>query len=166
MVCDGVLQHFSGLEEAVFRNINACKELSQVTRTSLGPNGKNKMIVNNLEKLFVTNDAATIMKEMEVMHPAARILVMGSDQQQKEVGDASNFVVVFAGELLQQAEGLIRMGLHPGDVIEGYKKASQKALELLDGTLFTWLKAAHADAAWAMPISSFSFSFPFNQSLS
>lgn len=116
----------------MYRNINACKELSQVTRTSLGPNGKNKMIVNNLEKLFVTNDAATIMKEMEVIHPAARLLVMASEQQQKEVGDASNFVIVFAGELLQLAEGLLKLGLHPNDVVEGYKKASKKALELLD----------------------------------
>lgn len=90
------------------------------------------MIVNHLEKLFVTNDAATIMKEMEVQHPAARLLVMASEQQQKEVGDASNFVVVFAGELLMKAEALLKMGLHPSDVVEGYNRASRKALELLD----------------------------------
>jgi hypothetical protein len=59
-------QHYSGLEEAVFRNITACKELTQSTRTSLGPNGMNKMIINHIDKLFVTNDAATVLRELEV----------------------------------------------------------------------------------------------------
>lgn len=60
------MQHFSGLEEAVFRNINACRELAQSTRTALGPNGMNKMIINHIDKLFVTNDAATIIREIDV----------------------------------------------------------------------------------------------------
>lgn len=59
-------KHFSGLEEAVYRNIQACKELAQTTRTAYGPNGMNKMVINHLEKLFVTNDAATILRELEV----------------------------------------------------------------------------------------------------
>ena len=125
-------QTYQGLDEAVYRNINACRSLSQVTRTSLGPNGKNKMIINHLDKLFVTSDANTMIKEMEIVHPAAKMLVMAAEQQEKEVGDASNFVVVFAGELLHRAEGLLRMGLHPRDVIEGYSQASKKALEELE----------------------------------
>mmetsp|Transcript_21195 Transcript_21195/g.35405 ORF Transcript_21195/g.35405 Transcript_21195/m.35405 type:complete len:537 (+) Transcript_21195:33-1643(+) len=125
-------RHYQGTEEATLRNIEACKDLTQVVRTSLGPNGMNKMVINHLEKLFVTSDAATIIKELEVVHPAAKMVVMASKQQEQEVGDNTNLVVVFAGELLQQAESLIRMGLHISDIVFGYKKAGAKALELLE----------------------------------
>ncbi|KAJ3194857.1 T-complex protein 1 subunit theta [Irineochytrium annulatum] len=130
MLKDGY-KHMQGLEEAVYRNIAATKELSTITRTSLGPNGRNKMVINHLEKLFVTNDAATIIKELEVVHPAAKLMVMASQQQEAEMGDQTNFVIVFAGELLQQAEYLLRMGLHPSEVIEGFEVASKKAMEIL-----------------------------------
>lgn len=60
------MQHYSGLEEAIYRNITACKELTQITKTSLGPNGMNKMIINHIDKLFVTNDAATVIRELDV----------------------------------------------------------------------------------------------------
>uniref|UniRef100_A0A665XBP6 T-complex protein 1 subunit theta n=1 Tax=Echeneis naucrates TaxID=173247 RepID=A0A665XBP6_ECHNA len=108
MLKDGA-KHYSGLEEAVFRNIRACKELSQTTRTAYGPNGMNKMVINHLEKLFVTNDAATILRELEVQHPAAKMIVMASHMQEQEVGDGTNFVLVFAGALLELAEELLRM---------------------------------------------------------
>uniref|UniRef100_A0A3Q2YQ88 T-complex protein 1 subunit theta n=1 Tax=Hippocampus comes TaxID=109280 RepID=A0A3Q2YQ88_HIPCM len=130
MLKDGA-KHYSGLEEAVFRNIRACKELSQTTRSAYGPNGMNKMVINHLEKLFVTNDAATILRELEVQHPAAKMIVMASHMQEQEVGDGTNFVLVFAGALLEQAEELLRMGLSVSEVIEGYEKACRKALELL-----------------------------------
>nr|KAF6269174.1 chaperonin containing TCP1 subunit 8 [Pipistrellus kuhlii] len=104
-------KHFSGLEEAVYRNIQACKELAQTTRTAYGPNGMNKMVINHLEKLFVTNDAATILRELEVQHPAAKMIVMASHMQEQEVGDGTNFVLVFAGALLELAEELLRIGL-------------------------------------------------------
>ncbi len=78
-------KYLSGLQEAVLRNTDAAKKLAQITRTSLGPNGMNKMVVNHLEKLFVTNDAATIIKELDVVHPAAKMLVMASQQQEQEV---------------------------------------------------------------------------------
>lgn len=124
-------KHYSGLDDAVYRNIQACRELTQKTRSSLGPNGMNKMVVNHLEKLFVTNDAATIIKELEVQHPAAKMLVLASQMQEQEVGDGTNFVLVFAGALLDAAEGLLRTGLSPPEVIEGYEKACKKALEIL-----------------------------------
>ena len=79
------MQHLQGLEEAVYRNIAATKDLTEITRTSLGPNGRNKMVINHLEKLFVTNDAATIIRELEVVHPAVKLLVMASQQQEQEV---------------------------------------------------------------------------------
>ena len=83
-------KHLSGLEETVLKNIDACKQLSKMTRTSLGPNGMNKMVINHLEKLFVTSDAATIVKELEVAHPAARLLVMAAQAQEQEIGDGTN----------------------------------------------------------------------------
>ncbi|XP_015769504.1 PREDICTED: T-complex protein 1 subunit theta-like [Acropora digitifera] len=130
MLKDGA-KHYSGLDEAVFRNITACRHLTQITRSSLGPNGMNKMVVNHLEKLFVTNDAATIIKELEVQHPAAKMLVLASQMQEQEIGDGTNLVLVFSGALLDAAEELLRMGLSPPEVIEGYEKACKKALEIL-----------------------------------
>jgi T-complex protein 1 subunit theta len=124
-------QSFSGLEEAVLRNINACIELTELTRTSLGPFGMNKIIINQIEKLFVTKDASTIVKELSVEHPAARIIVLASQQQDREIGDATNFVIIFAGELLKQALSLFQLGLHPNDVITGFNDACEKALTSL-----------------------------------
>ncbi|KAG6507647.1 hypothetical protein ZIOFF_032998 [Zingiber officinale] len=125
-------KHLSGLDEAVLKNIDACKQLSDITRTSLGPNGMNKMVINHLDKLFVTNDAATIVDELEVQHPAAKILVLAGKAQQEEIGDGANLTISFAGELLQNAEELIRMGLHPSDIISGYTKAVNKTVAILD----------------------------------
>eukprot|EP00270_Netrium_digitus_P022128 TRINITY_DN979_c0_g1_i2.p1 TRINITY_DN979_c0_g1~~TRINITY_DN979_c0_g1_i2.p1 ORF type:complete len:566 (+),score=145.14 TRINITY_DN979_c0_g1_i2:66-1700(+) len=125
-------KHLSGLEEAVLKNIDACKQLSQITRTSMGPNGMNKMIINHLDKLFVTSDAATIVNELEVQHPAAKLLVLAAKAQQEEIGDGANLVITLAGELLQNAEELISSGLHPSEIINGYTKATTKALEFLE----------------------------------
>jgi T-complex protein 1 subunit theta len=131
-------RHYSGLEEAILKNIEACKQLSTITRTSLGPYGLNKMVVNNLEKLFVTTDAATIMKELEVHHPAAKLVVMAAKLQESEAGDATNLVVILAGELLRMAEELIQTGLHPSDIVSGYEKASQYVISILpDLAVFT-----------------------------
>ncbi|KAK1295657.1 T-complex protein 1 subunit alpha [Acorus calamus] len=125
-------KHLSGLDEAVLKNIDACKQLSVITRTSLGPNGMNKMVINHLDKLFVTNDAATIVNELEVQHPAAKILVLAGKAQQEEIGDGANLTISFAGELLEGAEELIRMGLHPSEIISGYIKAIDKTIKILD----------------------------------
>lgn len=124
-------RHLSGVEEAVLKNIEACKELSDITRTSLGPNGRNKLVINHLDKLFITNDAATIVSELEIQHPAAKILVLAGKAQQEEIGDGANLTISFAGELLRGAEELIRMGLHPSEIIIGYTKGINKAIEIL-----------------------------------
>ncbi|XP_067896613.1 T-complex protein 1 subunit theta [Heterodontus francisci] len=139
MLKDGA-KHFSGLEEAVYRNIQACKELARTTRTAYGPNGMNKMVISHVEKLFVTNDAATILRELEVQHPAAKMLVMASHMQEQEVGDGTNFVLVFSGALLELAEELLRMGLSVSEVIEGYEAASKKALEILPDLICSSVK--------------------------
>ncbi|KAJ8027466.1 T-complex protein 1 subunit theta [Holothuria leucospilota] len=130
MLKDGA-KHFSGLEEAIYRNIGACKELAETTRSAYGPNGMNKMVINHIDKLFVTNDAATILRELEVQHPAAKMLVLATQQMEQEIGDGTNFVMVFAGALLEYAEDLLRMGLSPTEVIEGYEVALKKTLEIL-----------------------------------
>jgi len=124
-------QHYSGLEEAVYKNIDACRQIANIIRTSFGPNGMNKMVVNHLDKLFVTSDAATIIRELDVQHPAAKLLIFASQMQESEVGDGTNFVIIFAAKLLEKAENLLRMGLSPAEVIEGYELAAKKALEIL-----------------------------------
>lgn len=136
MMKDGA-RFFSGLEEAVIRNIGACKEFSETVQTCYGPNGMNKMVINHLDKLFVTNDAATIMRELEVEHPAAKMLILGSQMQENEIGDGTNYVIIIAGQLLKEAEGLIRMGLTPTEVADGYERALDKALEILDSQEMT-----------------------------
>ena len=127
--------HLTGVEEAVIRNLRACKELAELTRTSLGPQGMNKMIINHLGKMFVTSDTATILSEMEIDHPAAKMIVMAGRMQEQEVGDGSNFVIILAGELLSFAEDLIYTGLHPQDIINSYQMAARKAASILETDL-------------------------------
>lgn len=83
---------YEGLQGAVFRNIDAAKAIAAMVRTSLGPNGMNKLVLNHLEKIIVTSDCASILRELEVQHPAARILVLASEMQESEFGDQTNFV--------------------------------------------------------------------------
>ncbi|KAG2118227.1 chaperonin Cpn60/TCP-1 family [Suillus discolor] len=125
-------KHLQGLEDAVLRNIQAISELSDLVRTSFGPNGRNKLIINHLGRLFVTSDAATIIREIEVIHPAAKLLVMASQAQESEMGDSTNMVIILAGELLKKSENLLVMGLHPSEVIKGYELACAKALAELE----------------------------------
>lgn len=87
--------------------------------------------------MILTNDAATILRELEVMHPAAKLLVMATQQQEAEMGDATNMVMILAGELLKKAEELIRMGLKTSDIVLGYEKAQNATLQVLEGTSCT-----------------------------
>mmetsp|Transcript_84551 Transcript_84551/g.244264 ORF Transcript_84551/g.244264 Transcript_84551/m.244264 type:complete len:540 (+) Transcript_84551:83-1702(+) len=125
-------KHFSGVDEALLRNIEACKNLAQITKTSLGPYGMNKLIINHLGKHFVTSDTNTIVTELEVMHPAAKLLVMAAKSQEQECGDGTNFCVSFGGELLLRAEELLKEGIHASDVLKGYELARTKALEFIE----------------------------------
>ncbi|GAX82224.1 hypothetical protein CEUSTIGMA_g9652.t1 [Chlamydomonas eustigma] len=125
-------KHLSGLQEAVIKNIEACRELSMIARTSLGPNGMSKMVINHLEKLFVTSDASTIINELEVQHPAAKLLVFAARAQEQEIGDGTNLVIALGGELLGKAESLLSDGLHTSEISDGYQKAAIKALEILE----------------------------------
>jgi T-complex protein 1 subunit theta len=132
MLTDLLKEGHKHLTEVALQNIDSVKNLAEITRTSLGPRGMNKMIINHLEKLFVTNDAATIIKELDVIHPAAKMAVLASQAQEQEIGDGTNFVIVFIGSLLENAESLLRKGLHPSEIIDGYSKAVQKSFEILE----------------------------------
>jgi len=127
---DGYKQ-FTGVEEAVLNNTDAVKQFAEILRTSFGPNGMNKIVINHIGTVYVTSDAATIVQELQVEHPAANVVVQAAGMQEKEIGDGSNFVVVFAGELMKKAEEMIGMGLHPSDIVAGYDKAVRKALEYI-----------------------------------
>jgi len=94
-----------------------------------------KIVINHLDKLFVTSDAATIIRELEVEHPAANLLVAAAKAAQQEVGDGAGFVVAFAGELLSQAESLLREGLTTGEVADGYARTAARALDILEHKL-------------------------------
>lgn len=126
-----MFQMLSGIEEAVFSNINACKQLAKSVRSAYGPNGMNKMIINHIEKQFVTSDAGTIIRELDIEHPAAKLMVLASQMQDAEVGDGTNFVIVLSGALLEAAEELLRLGVTPIEICEGYEKALEKIIELL-----------------------------------
>jgi len=129
-------QHFYGIQEAVLKNIEACKVLASIVRTSYGPNGRNKLISNRLNKIFITSDAATIVRELEVVHPAAKMVVAASQAQERDVGDGTGLVLVLAGELLNQAADLLHQGLHPSEIVKGYKRSCEEALKIMEeGTL-------------------------------
>lgn len=87
---------YEGLQGAVLKNIEAAKAIAGMVRTSMGPNGMNKLVLNHLEKIIVTSDCATILKELEIQHPAAKMLVLASEMQENEYGDQTNFVSIFS----------------------------------------------------------------------
>ena len=119
---------------AVIRNIEACRAIAQTVQTSLGPYGRNKIVINHLQKMILTSDAASILRELDVVHPAAKLIVMASQQQEAEMGDATNMVIVLCGEMLKKAEELLRMGLKISDVVQGFERAQKEALRCLDRT--------------------------------
>ncbi|CAN8096737.1 unnamed protein product [Discula destructiva] len=128
----GGYNNYDSEDGAVLRNIDACRAISSTVQTSLGPYGRNKIVINHLQKMILTSDAATILRELDVVHPAAKLLVMASQQQDAEMGDATNLVIILAGELLKKAEDLLRMGLKTSDIVAGYERAQKIALEALE----------------------------------
>ena len=117
--------------EAQRNNIAAAKIIAEIVRTSLGPRGMDKMLVDDLGDVTITNDGATILKEIDVQHPAAKMLVEISKTTDNEVGDGTTSVVVLAGALLESAESLINQDVHPTIIVDGYRKAAKKAKQLL-----------------------------------
>ncbi|TMI47238.1 thermosome subunit [Candidatus Bathyarchaeota archaeon] len=118
--------------EAQRSNIMAAKVLAETVRSTIGPKGMDKMLVAGMGDIVITNDGATIMKEMDVQNPAAKMLVEVAKTQDSEVGDGTTTAVVLAGELLAGAEALLDKDIHPNVIIDGYRDAAEKAQEILD----------------------------------
>lgn len=119
--------------DAQRNNILAAKVVAETVKTTLGPRGMDKMLVSTIGDVVITNDGATIMKELDVQHPAAKMLVEVAKTQDNEVGDGTTTAVVLTGKLLEQAEKLLDKDVHPTVIVEGYKKAADKAREILNG---------------------------------
>jgi archaeal chaperonin len=119
-------------QDALKANIMAAKIIAESVRSSLGPKGMDKMLVDGFGDVTITNDGATILDEMEVQHPAAKMMVEVAKTQDDEVGDGTTTSVVVAGELLKKAEELIDQGIHPTVIVDGYREASNRALEVLN----------------------------------
>src|ERR1051325_12192890 len=117
--------------DAQKNNITAAKIVGDIVKTSLGPRGMDKMLVDSLGDVTITNDGATILKEIDVQHPAAKMMVEISKATDNEVGDGTTSVVVLAGSLIEKAEELIMKNVHPTIIVDGFKNASQKAIETL-----------------------------------
>ncbi|HVB12742.1 MAG TPA: thermosome subunit beta [Nitrososphaerales archaeon] len=118
--------------DAQRNNIYAAKLIAEIVKTCLGPRGMDKMLVDSMGDVTITNDGATILKEIDVQHPAAKMIIEISKTTDNEVGDGTTSAVVFAGALLEQAEDLIDKGVHPTIIVDGYRKAADRALEVLD----------------------------------
>ena len=113
-------------------NIMAARLVAETVRTTLGPKGMDKMIVDSLGDITVTNDGVTILEEMQIEHPAAKMIVEVAKTQEAEVGDGTTTAVVIAGELLKRAEELLDQEVHPTVVARGYRIATEKAIEVLE----------------------------------
>ncbi len=119
-------------KDAQHANIAAAKAIADTIRTTLGPKGMDKMLVDSLGDVVITNDGVTILEEMEIEHPAAKMIVEVAKTQEQEVGDGTTTAAVLAGELLKKAETLLDQNVHPTVITKGFKIAKEKALELLE----------------------------------
>ena len=119
-------------KDAQKNNITAAKLIAEVVRSSLGPRGMDKMLVDSLGDVTVTNDGATILKEIDVQHPAAKMMVEVAKSVDNEVGDGTTSAVVLAGALLEKAEQLIAKDVHPTIIVDGYRKSAAKVIEILN----------------------------------
>src|ERR687898_2499328 len=119
-------------KDAKRNNITAAKVVAELVRTSLGPRGMDKMLVDSVGDVTITNDGATILKEIDVQHPAAKMMVEISKATDNEVGDGTTSVVILAGALIEKAEDLITKDVHPTIIVDGYRKSATKAIEVLN----------------------------------
>jgi len=136
--------------DAQSNNIFAAKLIAEIVKTSLGPRGMDKMLVDTLGDVTITNDGATILKEIDVQHPAAKMVVEISKTTDQEVGDGTTSAAVLTGALLENAEELIRKDVHPTIIVDGYSKAADKALEVLDKIA---IKVPATDKKWLQKIA-------------
>lgn len=119
-------------KDAQRNNILAAKVVAEIVKTTLGPKGMDKMIVDSAGNIIVTNDGVTILEEMEIDHPAAKMMVEIAKTQETEVGDGTTTVALLAGKLLEHAERLLDRNIHPTVIVKGYRMASEKAISILN----------------------------------
>ncbi|MEM7819577.1 MAG: thermosome subunit beta [Candidatus Aenigmatarchaeota archaeon] len=119
-------------KDAQARNIMAAKAVADAIRSTLGPKGMDKMLVDSIGDITITNDGATILNEMDIEHPAAKMVIEVAKTQEDEVGDGTTTAVVITGELLKKAESLLDQNIHPTMIIRGFRIAKNKSLEILD----------------------------------
>lgn len=120
-------------KEALSMNIAAAKAVASIIKSTLGPRGMDKMLVNPLGDITITNDGATILHDMSIEHPAAKMVVEVAQSLESSAGDGTTSAVVFTGTLLEKAENLIDNGVHPTVIVKGYRLAAEKAIEILEG---------------------------------
>src|SRR6202171_611292 len=118
--------------DAQRNNMQAAKLIAELVKTSLGPRGMDKMLVDSIGDVTITNDGATMLKEIDVQHPAAKMMVEIAKAVDGEVGDGTTSSVILAGALLANAEKLLEKGVHPMLIVNGYRKAAQQAQKILD----------------------------------
>ncbi|MFZ3148539.1 MAG: thermosome subunit alpha [Methanothrix sp.] len=118
-------------KDAISNNIMAARAVANAVRSTLGPKGMDKLLVDSLGDVTITNDGVTILKEMDVQHPAAKMLIEAAKTQDKEVGDGTTTVAVLAGELLKKAEVLLDQKVHPTMIVQGYRMAAEKAVQIV-----------------------------------
>ncbi|MCW6158543.1 MAG: TCP-1/cpn60 chaperonin family protein [Thermoplasmatales archaeon] len=119
-------------KNAMQNNINAAKAIADAVKTTLGPRGMDKMLVDSLGDIVITNDGVTILKEMDIDHPAAKMMVEVSKTQDQEVGDGTTTAAILAGEFLRKAEDLLNQNVHPTVIASGYRMAAEKAKQVLN----------------------------------
>jgi len=150
---------------ALSNNIQAAKAIADSVRSTLGPRGLDKMLVDSMGDVVVTNDGVTILKEMDVEHPAAKMLVEVAKTQDQEAGDGTTTAVVLTGELLKRAETLIEQNIHPTIISQGYRLASAKALQILNQVSQPIAITDHALLSQIAVTSMASKSVSFNRDL-
>ncbi|MCE4615386.1 MAG: TCP-1/cpn60 chaperonin family protein [Desulfurococcales archaeon] len=121
-------------KDALRANIMAVRAISEMLKTTYGPKGMDKMLVDSLGDITITNDGATILDKMDIQHPAAKMIVQISKGQDEEAGDGTKTAVILAGELLKQGELLLEKGIHPTVIVSGYKKALEEAVKAINET--------------------------------
>lgn len=130
-ILDEGTQRTKGVD-AFTSNIEAAKAVSEIVKTTLGPMGMDKMLIDSMGNTVITNDGVKILKEMEIEHPGAKLIVEVAKTQESEVGDGTTTAVILTGELLSKAQELMKQKIHPTTIIRSYKLSSEKALEILN----------------------------------
>jgi len=146
-------------------NINACNAIVDIVRTTLGPRGMDKLIYEGNGAITISNDGATIMKLLEIVHPAALTLVEIAKSQDEEVGDGTTTVVILAGEFLKEAKEFIETGVHPTDIIRGYTRASELAKEKINELSVNINKPSSSDDKNSSSSSSSTTTGPVNREI-